>query len=168
MAYTLNQLIEDCRSAAAEDAGVNGREAMCRSVRKAVLDIEFVAEHLPDDAKQPRRVLYEDPEHGFCICAHVYQGANNSPPHDHGPTWAIYGQATGTTRMSDWEIVEASPDGKSASVKKVNDYALEPGDVHLYEVGDVHSPMRDASTKLVRIEGADMTKLKRTQIEVVD
>ena len=168
MSYTLSQLIEDCRTAVAEDSGVEGRRLMCSAVQKAVLDTEFVSEHLPSSEQQPRRVIYEDPDHGFCICAHVHHGANNSPPHDHGSTWAIYGQADGTTEMSDWDIVEVSPDGKSTKVKKGKSYALNPGDVHLYEVGDVHSPTRDGPTKLLRIEGADTTKLQRTPIELVD
>ena len=34
-----------------------------------------------------------------------------SSPHDHGPCWAIYGQARGETEMSDYELLEpASPE----------------------------------------------------------
>ena len=55
-------------------------------------DGEFVAKYIPEGTPE-RKVLYEDPELGFTILAHAYVGAKNSKPHDHGPSWAIYGQA---------------------------------------------------------------------------
>jgi len=66
-------------------------------------------DHLGDDVPE-RKVLYEDPELGFCILGHVYRGAKDSHPHDHGPSWAIYGQAQGETAMTDYEPV-ARPGG---------------------------------------------------------
>lgn len=168
MAYTLNQLIEDCRAAIADDLGRKGRAAVCSYVAEALNDLEFIAEHLPEDSDEERRVLYEDPDYGFCICAHVYKGAKNGKPHDHGSTWAIYGQASGETSMTDWDIVVPATADTAAKVKMGRTYKLSPGDVHLYEVGDVHAPFRDAPTRLLRIEGKDTKKLKRTAIEVVE
>jgi hypothetical protein len=46
-------------------------------------------------------------------------------------------------------------------VKHVRTYKLTPGVAHLYNEGDLHSPSRASSTKLIRIEGTDMTKVKR-------
>ena len=51
----------------------------------------FIETHVTAEACKPRKVLYEDPELGFCICGHVYEGPAAGSPHDHGPTWAIYG-----------------------------------------------------------------------------
>ena len=63
----------------------------------------------------PLSILYEDKELGFCILAHAYDGKKESPPHDHGPSWAIYGQAAGETHMSDYALLEAvAPAGASA------------------------------------------------------
>ena len=80
------------------EKGLRGRARRCASTRSSS------AKYLPDDAPE-RNILYEDPELGFCILGHVYHGAKESTPHDHGPTWAIYGQAAGETIMSDWEMV---------------------------------------------------------------
>ena len=63
----------------------------------------LVTERTPE-----RHVLYEDPQLKFCVLAHKYDGAKDSPPHDHGPSWAIYGQAQGETEMTDFALV-ASP-----------------------------------------------------------
>ena len=68
----------------------------------------------------------------------------DSAPHDHGPTWAIYGQATGETIMTDWEKV-AEPNGDTpGQVRRVRDYKLTPGMAYAYEPGVLHSPRRDA------------------------
>ena len=102
MAYTIEQFSEEAHRILAADPGPEGRKKICELVSRACTDPDFVAKHLPDDGPE-RKILYEDPELGFCILGHVYQGAKQSQPHDHGPTWAIYGQAVGETIMTDWE-----------------------------------------------------------------
>ena len=49
---------------------------------RALKDEAFVATHLKDRAPgaDPREVLYEDPELGFCICGHVYGGQRQRRP----------------------------------------------------------------------------------------
>ena len=59
-----------------------------------------------DEAPQALRVLYEDKELGFQVLAHINEKARVSPPHDHGASWAIYGQATQYTDMTEWERVD--------------------------------------------------------------
>jgi hypothetical protein len=109
-------------------------------------------------------VLYEDPELGFCICGHVHDGAAVGKPHDHGSSWAIYGQAEGMTEMTDWKIVKAGAGESPALVEPVRTYTMKPGDAKLYDVGVVHSPNRQAPTKLIRIEGANLDRVKRSNI----
>ena len=75
MAYTLEQLSADIRHALKTDAGPAGKQAVCALVSKVLLDNEFVVQHLTVDQCRPRKVLYEDPELGFCICGHVYETA---------------------------------------------------------------------------------------------
>lgn len=167
MAYTLEEFAADCRAALTEDPGPEGREAVRKLVERALRDDEFVATHLPPDADHERRVLYEDPDLGFCICAHVYTGAKEGTPHDHGPTWAIYGQAAGETEMTDWRVVAPPKDGTPGKVELVRSYRLMPGDAHLYEPGDVHAPLRDGPTRLIRIEGENTDRIERTPLEAV-
>jgi len=149
-------------------------DAICGHVSQACRDDGFVEKHLPDRATgQPdREVLYEDAELGFCICGHVYAETANGSPHDHGPSWAIYGQAAGETEMSDWEIVKTeqaqdSSDGAGPVklVSKTSTYTLKRGDVHLYDIGDVHSPKREKPVKLVRIEGENLDNITRSSIK---
>jgi hypothetical protein len=167
MAYTLTQLAADVREALKADAGPAGKQKVCEYVSRSLLDKAFVAAHLKDRAPgaHPREVLYEDPELGFCICGHVYDGPANGTPHDHGPSWAIYGQATGITEMTDWKIVKKSSGEEPTLVEPVKTYEMKPGDAHLYDVGAVHSPRREQPVKLIRIEGKNLDRVKRSNIK---
>lgn len=167
MSYSLDQLATDCRAALKADSGEAGMAKCAEYVGKACNDAEFIAKFLPDNPAKERTVIYQDPELEFCICAHVYSGAKQGSPHDHGPTWAIYGQAVGETEMTDWEIVEPAAGDKPAKVKLSRKYKLTPGDAHYYPVGAVHAPYRAGSTRLIRIEGKDTMSLSRTKIEQV-
>lgn len=165
MAYTLEQLSTDIRYALKADGGTAGKEAICKLVSKVLVDKDFIEKHLTADQCRPRKVLYEDPELGFCVCGHVYENAAHGGPHDHGPTWAIYGLAVGDTEMTDWKIVQKGENGSPNLVKPTNSYVLSPGDAHFYDVGVVHSPKRDGLTKLVRIEGKNLDLIKRSNIK---
>ena len=87
MGHTLEQFAADCHRLLKAEPGPAGRQKVCELLREVLQDEEFVATHLGDDVPE-RKVIYEDRELGFCILAHVNQGAKTSPPHDHGSTWA--------------------------------------------------------------------------------
>ena len=91
-----------------------------------------------------------------CILAHVYRDAKESAPHDHGPTWAIYGQAFGETVMSDWDKLAPASEQEPGKVRLRRQYTLTPGMAYVYNEGDLHSPRRDGPTRLIRIEGRDV------------
>jgi len=165
MAYTLERLSADIREALKKDPGPAGKQAVCALVSRVLLDKEFIAKHLTAEQCQPRKVLYEDPELGFCVCGHVYENPAHGTPHDHGSSWAIYGLAVGDTEMTDWRIVRPGDGSNPTLVEPERSYVLQPGDSHFYDVGVVHSPKRDGLTKLVRIEGTNLDHVKRTNIK---
>jgi hypothetical protein len=165
--YTLNQLAADIRAAIKADPGRAGKIAVGRLVERALTDPSFIKANLKDRAHgaDPREVLYEDSELGFCICGHVYDAPAHGKPHDHGESWAIYGQATETTEMTDWKIVEQGDGDKPSLVEPVRTYVMKPGDQHLYDVHDVHSPRRDGPCRLIRIEGKNLDHVERSRIK---
>ena len=165
MALTLDQFAARCRQALQAAPGKPGREAVCALVQEALKDTDFVAATIPPGTPE-RQVLFEDPELGFTILAHAYAGAKTSKPHDHGPSWAIYGQAFGETLMTDYDCLARPEAGAPGRAKPVRDYALKPGDAYLYEPGVLHSPRRDGATRLLRIEGLNMDRVKRLPYEV--
>jgi hypothetical protein len=161
---TLEEFATQCRRLLEQFPGPAGREKVGALLQDVLKDEAFIARHVGDDVPE-RKILYEDPALGFCILAHRYEGAKESAPHDHGPTWAIYGQARGETEMSDWTVLEPAAEGKPGKVTRARSYPLKPGDAHVYNEGDVHSPRREGPTRLIRIEGANMDRLRRLAFE---
>ena len=166
MAYTLEMFAAGAHDILTADPGPAGRERLRALVEDVLKDDAFIARYLGDDVPE-RKILYQDPQLGFCILAHVYRGARESNPHDHGPSWAIYGQAQGKTVMSDWAMVEAASEDKPGKVRHVRSYTLEPGMAHVYNEGDLHSPRRDGPTRLIRVEGRNMDHVRRLRYEKV-
>jgi hypothetical protein len=136
MSYTLEQFSAECHRILKQDPGVEGRKQVCALVQQVLTDAQFISAHLGDDVPE-RKVLYEDPELGFCILGHVYHGAKDSNPHDHGPSWAIYGQARGQTVMTDYFPVARPGEGKPGKARPTKEYTLTPGAAYLYNEGDL-------------------------------
>ena len=166
MTHTIEQFASACHDFLKAEPGPAGRNKVCALLQDVLKDKAFVATHFNDQTPE-RKIIYEDAELGFCILAHHYQGAKESPPHDHGPSWAIYGQAQGETEMSDYALVEPATDATPGKVRKTRTYKLTPGVAHVYNEGDLHSPKRFSSTRLIRIEGINMEKVKRLKFQPV-
>jgi len=166
MPYTLEQFSADCRAALLKDPGPAGRELCRQYTERACSDPDFARKHFGANATEDRKILYEDPDLHFSILAHVYRGEKNANPHDHGPSWAVYGQVEGVTEMTDWKLLQKPANGAPGKVEKARTYELTPGIAHVYNEGMLHSPRRAGDTKLIRIEGRDLTKVKRDKFEV--
>jgi hypothetical protein len=166
MAITLETFAAECRKALKSQPGTPGREQVRKLVEQALADQQFVATYVPPGTPE-RHLLYEDPELGFAILAHGYVGPKSSKPHDHGPSWAIYGQAAGETIMTEWNCVARPTDGVPGKAVANRDYVMKPGDAYLYDVGVLHSPERKGDTRLLRIEGINMAKVTRFTYEAV-
>lgn len=166
MGYTLPELANDIRAALEADSSRAARIKVCEYVTRALKDEAFIAANLKDrpEGGNPREILYADPKLGFCICGHVYTPNAVGNPHDHGHSWAIYGQATGLTEMTDWRVVEKGDGAKPTLVEPARVYELKPGDAHYYDIGDIHSPRRLMPSRLIRVEGANLDNVKRSNI----
>jgi len=101
-AYGLDQFTSDCRSILSREPGPKGREEVRVQLERLLQNQDFIREHCGDSTPRGLHVLYEDPNLGFQILAHINDKARVSPPHDHGESWAIYGQATHHTDMIEW------------------------------------------------------------------
>lgn len=166
MSLTLPSFAASVREILQHDDSPAGRAQVAALLREALKDRPFV-ESLFDDTAPERKVVHEDPQLGFCILAHRYTGAHEGGPHDHGPSWAIYGQADGETAMTDWAPVgTAGADGR-AKVRKLREYTLTPGVAHLYNEGEIHAPSRPGASRLVRIEGVNLERVRRGKYEPV-
>lgn len=166
MAYELNQFIADCRSTLARDPGPSGRERVRQNLERLLANKEFVDEYCGDDAPRGLKVLYEDPKLGFQILAHINDKARVSPPHDHGASWAIYGQATKYTDMIEWEREDDGKDPRHAKLKPVKKYRLTPGKAGIYQNGAIHSIDYPDYARFVRVTGTNLDKIDRIRIDL--
>lgn len=166
MGHTIEQFASQCHDLLKNNPGPTGRQKVAEALKGVLLDETFIAKHLSPTTGE-REIIYEDPELGFVIVAHHYLGPKSSDPHDHAHSWAIYGQARGTTEMRDYQKIEDASADKPGKVKVTKSYALTPGIAHVYNEGDLHAPERKGSTSLIRIEGTDMSKVKRFKYDVV-
>jgi predicted metal-dependent enzyme (double-stranded beta helix superfamily) len=160
MKRTLDQFAAECKDILTAEPGPEGREKVAQLLSEVLSDQEFVEANVGPGTSD-RQLLYEDPDLGFAILAHSYSDARTSSPHDHGPTWAIYGQASGVTEMTEWDVVEPASQEKTGLAKVNHIYNLEPGQAKVYNEGVLHSPRRETPTRLIRIEGLNMDKQKR-------
>src|SRR3954453_22725053 len=121
MSYSLDQFVSDCRAILKRDPGPGGREEVRMRLERLLHEKDFVDQYCGPQAPRGLKVLYEDPELGFQILAHINDKARMSPPHDHGASWAIYGQAKHYTDMIEWERGDNGDAGK-AKLKPVKKY----------------------------------------------
>lgn len=168
MTQTIEQFGAECRAILKQDSGPDGVEQVRLGLEKVLVDETILATHLGPAADSERDILYEDPELKFCIIAHVFKGgAKDGPPHNHGSTWAIYGQAAGITEMTEYRVIQAPADGKPGKVEPIKTYRMTPGTATAYDVGQVHSQKRESETRLIRIEGTNLKLIKRAPFERV-
>ena len=106
MNQTLSDLATRCKTLLGETPGPEGRAKVAAMLSDILADPAKVDALVPPSTGE-RDLLYQDPDLGFCILAHVYNE------------------------------------------------------------GDLHAPRRDGPTALLRIEGTDMSKVKRLRYEAV-
>ena len=166
MAYNLDQFITDCKTTLARDPGVQGREQVRLNLEKLLANPDFIAKYAGDDVPRGLKVLYEDPKLGFQVLAHINDKARVSPPHDHGDSWAIYGQATKYTDMIEWQREDDGGDPKHAKLKPVKKYRLTPGKAGIYQDGTIHSIDYPDYARFIRVTGTNLDKIPRIKIDL--
>jgi len=166
MAYDLDQFIVDCRTSLTRDPGPTGREQVRVNLEKLLGNPDFIRAYCGDDAPRGLKVLYEDDKLGFQVLAHINDKARVSPPHDHGASWAIYGQATKYTDMIEWEREDNGADPKHAKLKPKKKYRLNPGHAGIYQDGAIHSIDYPDYARFIRVTGTNLDKIPRIRIDL--
>src|SRR5690349_10214470 len=166
MSYDLDQFIADCRSFLTRDPGPKGREQVRANLERLLSNENFLREHCSEDAPRGLKVLYEDPQLGFQILAHHNDKARVSPPHDHGASWAIYGQASKYTDMIEWEREDDGSDPKLAKLTPAKKYRLDPGHAGIYQDGTIHSIDYPDYARFVRVTGTNLDKIDRIRVDL--
>lgn len=165
MTYTLDAFIHDARAALTNDQGPAGREKVRVLLEKLLANTTFVEEAVGPAAPIGTRKLYEDTDLGFVVLAHCNPRPHRSPPHDHGSSWAVYGQAIKYTDMSEYRRVDSGAGAGEARLEKVKSYRLEPGRAGVYDVGAIHAIDYPEGSRFVRVTGRDLDHVKRLRYD---
>lgn len=123
-------------------------------------DSAFCDQYVGEDATSGIEEIYEDPELGFCVLAYNMAEPRQSPPHDHGSSWAVYGQASGYTDMTLWSVIKEH-DAGHIDIEPTAEFRLNVGQAGLFDVGEIHSIQYDQGAKFVRVTGMDMKRVER-------
>ena len=165
MAYTFEQFCKDAAAALRADPGRGGKETIRRNLEALLKNQEFVQSVCGPTAEHGTHQLYRDPEFDFVVLAHVNKDARKSPPHDHGSAWAIYGQATEYTEMSEYRRVDGNAGAGEAKLEHAKTYRLTPGLAGLYDVGAIHAIDYPANARFVRVTGTDLEAVERLKFD---
>ena len=166
MTYTLDAFVKDAQSALKTHEGPAGREQVRVLLEKLLANKSFVDEAVGPSAPMGTRKLYEDKDLGFVVLAHCNAKPHKSPPHDHGSSWAVYGQALKHTDMSEFRRVDGGVDAGEAKLEQVKHYRLEPGHAGVYDVGAIHAIDYPEGSRFVRVTGRDLDYVRRLKFDM--
>ena len=166
MSYDLKPFIDDCRAALKRDPGPAGREKVRVLLERLLRDEDFLAAHCADSTPKGLYVLHDDPELGFQILAHINEKARGSPPHDHGASWAIYGQAVSYTDMIEYRRTDDGADPKAARLEVTKKYRLNPGQAGIFQDGAIHSIDYPDGSQFVRVTGTNLDRISRSSYDL--
>ncbi len=161
MAYSLENFCSDAHDALSADRGHTGRERVRRHLEALLANPEFVAEYLAD-AAAGKKVVHHDPDTDFYVMVHGSDEYDRvGKPHDHGQSWAIYGQATGVTNMTEWRRLDDGNSEDHAELEVAKEFTLSPGVVALFDPGTIHSTAHPQPARWIRVTGTDLDHIKR-------
>ena len=165
--YDLEDFCSDLKTALSTQDGEQARESIRKKLEKLLTNKEFVSTYCHKDAKIGVHVLYQDDELGFMVLNHVINKGRKSPPHDHGESWAIYGQAVGYTDMSEFERLDNETREGIAELKMVSEYRLTPGLAGMFGPRQIHAIHFVEGSRFIRITGTDLSRIATRKFDIV-
>lgn len=160
MSYGKEDFIRDCQAAIDPKTRAADLESVRQALEKLLANKAFVEEHCGPKAEFGIKELYRDPERDFMLLAHVYPKGRTSPPHDHGASWAVYGQAVAWTDMTEYERVDDGKQPGHADIKVSRQYRLEPGKAGVFGPHKIHQINFPDGARFIRVTGTDLTTIE--------
>jgi len=161
----LTQLAADIRETLKADAGPATKAKVCATCRRR--SRQNLGRHPPERPRErcpSARGAVRRSELGFCICGHVTT-VQRTAPHDHGSSWAIYGQAVGVTEMTGLAHREERRGRGAFAGRARQDIPDEPR--RRAPLRRRRSALAQArrAVKLIRVEGKNLDHVKRSNIK---
>jgi hypothetical protein len=139
--------------------GLDGLCDIAETLKPLLRDPEFAAMAFPDSATR-KRVLFHDSVTDVYVLAHIHEAGKRGRPHSHGASWAVYGNLTGFTDMTEWRRVN-SEDEPHAVLEPVSQYRLGPGQSRAYPPHLIHSTAHPEAAHVIRVTGTDLDRIPR-------
>ena len=162
MAYTLHDFAADCHRILKADPGPAGRETVRKKLQDLLMDDDFVAANFGPNASGGANLLYEDPQ----LVAHIMDPDYAGGPHDHGDSWAIYGQAVKHTEMTEWKRTDDGSVPGKATIEKARTYRMERGQAGIFQDRAIHSIAYPAGARFIRVTGTNLETIARGRYNV--
>jgi predicted metal-dependent enzyme (double-stranded beta helix superfamily) len=161
MSYDFDQFITDVRAALRRGSGAAELQEVRRGLAQLLANGGFVDRTCGSGAAGGLHRLHVDDELGFEVLAHVNEKARRSPPHDHGSSWAIYGQAVGYTDMTEYRRVDDGRDADRAKLEQTRRYRLNPGEVGIFAGSVIHAIDYPDKSRFIRVTGTNLDSIER-------
>lgn len=135
-------------------------EQLAAGMALLIADPDFIAEAFSPDDPPGKRELLHDPQTGFYLFAHVQKGGKTGKPHSHGESWAIYGNVTARTEMTEWERTN-DPAEDRVVLRPTAHYALATCETRAYGPGVIHSTAHPEPAWVLRMTGTNLDTIPR-------
>jgi hypothetical protein len=139
--------------------GTAGLTEIAESLKPLLRDSEFAKFAFADPTIR-KRVLFHDDDTDVYVLAHIHEAGKRGRPHSHGASWAIYGNVTGVTEMTEWRRINPAEE-PHAVLEASSQYRLAPGDARAYPPHLIHSTAHPEHACVIRITGTDLDHIPR-------
>ncbi|MGH8620865.1 MAG: hypothetical protein ACRET3_01910, partial [Burkholderiales bacterium] len=131
MGYSLQDFARDTREILEAGSSRAQVEKVKTKMERLLVDPGFVKQYFGDDQPFGLERIHIDPT-GFEVMTYRYQEPRKGQPHNHGNSWAIYGQVAEYTEMTLWERTDDGSDPDFAQLRAGTPYRLTPGRAGVY------------------------------------
>lgn len=161
MSYESEQFIAEARATLRRGSGPVELDEVRRQLVQLLANRAFVERTCGRGAAGGLHRLHVDAERGFEVLVYVNDKARKSPPHDHGDSWAIYGQAIGYTDMSEYRRTDDGSSREVAKLELTRRYRLNPGEVGVFVGSAIHAIDYPDGSRFIRVTGTNLDAIER-------
>lgn len=134
--------------------------AIAQSLAALLANPAFVSATFDEGTPAGKRLLYRDEATGFLVLAHVQPPGKSGAPHDHGASWAVYGNARGRTDMTEYRRINGAQEAH-AVLRPEARYSIQAGQTRAYPSGAIHATAHPELAWVLRITGTDLDTVAR-------
>jgi len=167
---SLSEFVRDVRNVVSTCSAPKAQALeVARLMEQLLSEPEFLCREMgaPKTQQNPYCPLYEDPDSGFMVLAHWQPPGHETPPHNHGPCWVVYGVYENVIEMTRYQRLDSSQEPGVARLKSSRSYELRRGEVNFFLPGDIHSTRNPSPnpSMILRVTQKDLNKISRERFD---